>query len=58
LQKSGLGKNDTFYRIAQAISESLPNESKERKWLEGFLAGRARISRQIKIESGQRRLFE
>lgn len=58
LQESGLGKSDTFYRIAQAISESLPNESKEKKWLEGFLAGRARISGQIKVESDQRRLFE
>jgi len=58
LQQSGLGKNDTFYRIAQAISESLPIESKEKKSLEGFLAGKARISKQIKVESGQRRLFE
>jgi putative DNA methylase len=58
LQQSGLGKNDTFYRIAQAISESLPIESKEKKWLEGFLAGKARISKQIKVESGQRGLFE
>jgi putative DNA methylase len=58
LQQSGLGKNDTFYRIAQAISESLPIESKEKKWLDGFLAGKARISKQIKVETGQRRLFE
>lgn len=58
LQQSGLGRNDNFYRIAQAVSESLPNESKEKKWLEGFLAGKARISKQIKVKSGQRRLFE
>jgi hypothetical protein len=58
LQVSGFGNNDTFYRIAQAISESLPMESKEKKCLEGFLAGRARISRQIKTQTNQRRLVE
>jgi hypothetical protein len=52
------GKSHLFYRIAQAISESLPNESNEKKWLEGFLAGKSRISRELKAESEQLRLFE
>jgi adenine-specific DNA methylase len=58
LQESGFGKIDTFYRVAQAISESLPNGSKEKKCLEGFLAGRARISKQMAVDPSQRRLFE
>jgi adenine-specific DNA methylase len=58
LGKSGFGNSDVFYRLAQAISESLPNESKEKKWLEGFLAGKSRISRELKVEAGQQRLFE
>ena len=57
LGKSGFGNSNTFYRVAQAISESLPNESKEKKWLEGFLAGKSRISRELKAEAGQQRLF-
>jgi len=43
LSDSGFGKNDAFYRVAQAISETLPNENKEKKLLDGFLAGRERI---------------
>ena len=31
--------NDTFKRVAQAISESLPDEIKEKKWIDGFLTG-------------------
>jgi adenine-specific DNA methylase len=57
LEKSGLSKSDSFYRVAQAISESLPNDSKEKKWLEGFLAGRSRITRKLTIDTAQRRLF-
>ena len=36
-----------FYRVAQAISETLLNESKEKKLLDGFLAGRQRVSDEI-----------
>ncbi|HON29153.1 MAG TPA: DUF1156 domain-containing protein [Mesotoga infera] len=43
LSDSGFGRNDAFYRVAQAISETLPNENKEKKLLDGFLAGRERI---------------
>ncbi len=43
LNETGFGKNDTFYRVAQAISETLPNEIKEKKLLDGFLVGRQTI---------------
>jgi putative DNA methylase len=39
LKEKGLGNNDIFKRIGQAISESLPQESIEKKWLDGFLTG-------------------
>jgi len=58
LGKTGFGKSDSFYRIAQAISESLPSSSKEKKLLEGFLQGRQRISESIRWQSDQAKLFE
>jgi len=58
LQESGFGKSETFYRVAQAVSESLTLESKEKKLLDGFLAGRERLKEEIKKEHVQRRLFE
>ncbi len=62
LSDSGLGQNDAFYRVAQAISETLSNEDKEKKLLEGFLAGRERvreesIKRREKDNKQQGRLF-
>lgn len=57
LQDTGFGKNDTFYCVAQAISEILPNESKEKKLLDGFLAGKERMQQEIKKEHVQRMLF-
>src|SRR5439155_6438463 len=36
LKETGFGKSDVFYRVAQAIAESLPSDSKERRLLEGF----------------------
>lgn len=43
LAESGYGVSDAFYRVAQAISETLPIESREKKLLDGFLAGRERV---------------
>jgi len=43
LKETGLGKGEAFYRVAQAVSETLPLETKEKKLLDGFLAGRERI---------------
>jgi len=56
LQVTGYGKSEAFYRVAQAISESLPIESKEKKLLDGFLAGRERMSEEVKKEAKQTRL--
>ncbi len=39
LEEKGYSKSDMFKRVAQAISESLPQESTEKKWLDGFLTG-------------------
>lgn len=43
LSQSGYGDSEAFYRVAQAISETLPIESREKKLLDGFLAGRERV---------------
>ena len=48
LAQSGYGSNDAFYRVAQAISETLPIESREKKLLDGFLAGRERVSGEMR----------
>ncbi len=53
LAETNYGQNDVFYRVAQAISETLPNESKEKKLLDGFLAGKDRY----KQESAKEGLF-
>ena len=50
LKDSGFGYKDTFYRVAQAISETLPLESKEKKLLDGFLSGKERIMNEIKTK--------
>ena len=57
LQKSGYGKGEVFYRVAQAISETLTIESKEKKLLDGFLAGRERLREEIRKEVEQGRLL-
>jgi adenine-specific DNA methylase len=46
LTNTGYGKSDVFYRVAQTISESIPNND-EKRLLDGFLAGKDRIMRQI-----------
>lgn len=43
LAGSGFGQSEAFYRVAQAISETLPNDSREKKLLDGFLTGRERV---------------
>lgn len=44
--------------MAQAISETLPNESKEKKLLDGFLAGRERVREDVGRIAQQRGLWE
>jgi len=51
LQESGFGQSEAFYRVAQAISETLPNDNKEKKLLDGFLSGRERLKEEVKKES-------
>lgn len=57
LKETGFGKSDVFYRVAQAISESLPN-GREKKLLEVFLSGKERITEHVREESVQTRLFQ
>ncbi|MEW6380671.1 MAG: DUF1156 domain-containing protein [bacterium] len=52
LKDTGYGDKEAFFRVAQAVSETLPIESKEKKLLDGFLAGKERLQ-----ESRQRKLF-
>ena len=58
LTERGYGTSEAFYRVAQAISETLPNESKEKKLLDGFLAGRERVQEEVGKAAGQGRLWE
>ena len=53
LAESGNGESEAFFRVAQAISETLPIESREKKLLDGFLAGRERVREELR----QGRLF-
>ena len=57
LSESGFGKSEAFYRVGQAISETLPNESKEKKLLDGFLAGRERLREEITKAQKQEKLL-
>ncbi|HOL20500.1 MAG TPA: DUF1156 domain-containing protein [Candidatus Hydrogenedens sp.] len=60
LKETGYGKSDAFYRVGQAVAECLPNESKEKKLLEGFLTGKERVLREIDklaTKPEQRELF-
>jgi len=58
LKSSGYGNDEIFYRVAQAISETLPNESKEKKLIDGFLSGKEKIREQIRITRPVKRLEE
>ncbi|MFC2125662.1 DUF1156 domain-containing protein [Bacteroidota bacterium] len=58
LQESDFGNSEAFYRVAQAVSETLPNENKEKKLLDGFLSGRERLKEEIKKGDSQTSLFE
>ncbi len=60
LAETGHGQSEVFYKVAQAISETLPVDSKEKKLLDGFLTGKERIISAIKEGNikGQKGLFE
>jgi len=57
LHKSGYGTGEAFYRVAQAVSETLPIDSKEKKLLDGFLAGKERMREEVRKEATQGRLL-
>ena len=40
LDESGYGRKDSFWQVAQAISEVLPHGDKEKQLLQGFLYGK------------------
>ena len=52
LTETGYGESDAFYRVAQAISETLHNDSQEKKFLDGFMTGRERIKDKVKKSKG------
>lgn len=56
LEESGWGSTESFYKVAQAISETLPITSSEKKLIDGFLAGKDKIMKDIKDEA-QRKLM-
>jgi len=58
LTETGYGTKEAFYRVAQAISETLPNESKEKKLLDGFLSGKEKIKEEVRKKDIQKSLFE
>jgi adenine-specific DNA methylase len=60
LKRRGYISSEVFYKVAQAISEVLPLDSKEKKLLDGFLAGKERLmaSAGEKREGRELTLFE
>jgi putative DNA methylase len=58
LAETGWGNKDAFYRVAQAISETLPLESKEKKLLDGFLSGKERLISEVGDIDKQKKLNE
>lgn len=56
LSDTGYGTKESFYKVAQAISETLPIDSKEKKLLDGFLTGKEKLIEEVK-DSGQRRFI-
>ena len=47
LSKDGIGLNELIWNVAQQISAVLPTDNHERQWLEGWLADRATIQREV-----------
>jgi adenine-specific DNA methylase len=54
--KKGYGLSEALYRVAQAVSQSLPVDSRERKLLDGFLSGKEQIKEAVRKLSAQKRL--
>jgi putative DNA methylase len=57
LAHSPQGRSEVFYRVAQAISQSLPVDNREKKMLDGFLAGRERVQDEVNNVAQQQKLL-
>src|SRR5260370_35491335 len=57
LKESGFGKSDIFYRVARALSESLPNVKKKKKLLKGFGQRKKKISKEMRKETEKKRVL-
>jgi len=57
ISEKGYGKSESFFRVAQAISETLPIISKEKQLLDGFLAGKERVQSEVEKIETQGTLF-
>ena len=47
LSKESIGLSELIWNVAQQISKTLPTESQEHQWLEGWLADRTAIQREV-----------
>jgi adenine-specific DNA methylase len=56
LDKTGFGVKEVFYRVGQAVAQTLSVNSQERKLLEGFLLGGKRIREEANSRYVQKRL--
>ncbi|CEL24790.1 DUF1156 domain-containing protein [Methanobacterium formicicum] len=56
LKQSGYGEGEAIYKVAQAISETLPNNSSEKLSIQGFLAGRDRFLQDMREDESQTKL--
>ncbi|MCX7997941.1 MAG: hypothetical protein N3A69_03175, partial [Leptospiraceae bacterium] len=57
LKESGYGTSDIFFRVAQAISETLDNQDEEKQLLDGFLIGKQRIQSKVQDFQKEQTLF-
>jgi hypothetical protein len=47
LLRNGIGLNELIWNVAQQVSEALPMDNQEHQWLEGWLADRDAIQREV-----------
>jgi len=55
LLETGYGTSESFYRVAQAIIEFLPN-CREKQWLEGLIVNRETMMKSLKEKTRQKTL--
>ncbi len=47
LSKRNVGLNELVWNVAEQIRDALPSDNQERQWLDGWLAGKAAIQREV-----------